>query len=138
MFLPFRIKLLNQLGFHQNNDRQNWIKAANYNLFNLKSDHVMVDFLTDSGTGAMSTKQTARLIAGNESYAGSASYHNFYNVINYITNFQYIYPVHQGRAVEKILFSIFYQVGAKLYLVMAISILQGLILNIMEVKTRFG
>ena len=44
------------------NDRQNWIKAANYNLFNLKSDHVMVDFLTDSGTGAMSTKQTARLI----------------------------------------------------------------------------
>lgn len=62
MFLPFRIKLLNQLGFHQNNDRQNWIKAANYNLFNLKSDHVMVDFLTDSGTGAMRAEQTASLI----------------------------------------------------------------------------
>lgn len=62
MFPPFKIKTIEPITSSSINDRQIWIKAANYNLFNLKSDHVMVDFLTDSGTGAMSTEQTASLI----------------------------------------------------------------------------
>lgn len=106
MILPFKIKTIEPIAISSINDRQTWIKEAKYNLFNLKSDQVMVDFLTDSGTGAMSAEQTACLITGDESYAGSASYHNFYSVINDLTDFKYIYPVHQGRAAEKILFSI--------------------------------
>jgi tryptophanase len=86
-------------------ERENWIKEAKYNLFNLKSDHVFIDLLTDSGTGAMSEKQWAALMLGDESYAGARSYYNMKNAIKEILGFEYFLPSHQGRAAENILYS---------------------------------
>ena len=71
---PFKIKTVEPIFFSSKEERIEWIKQANYNLFNLKSDQVIVDFLTDSGTAAMSAEQAAQLITGDESYAGASSY----------------------------------------------------------------
>jgi tryptophanase len=92
-------------------ERERWIKEANYNLFNLKSDHVFIDLLTDSGTGAMSDRQWSRLMLGDESYAGARSYYAMKEAIRDILGFEYFLPTHQGRAAENVLYSTFVREG---------------------------
>jgi tryptophanase len=92
-------------------ERQEWIKKASYNLFNLKSDQVYIDLLTDSGTGAMSDKQWGAIMTGDESYAGASSYYNLKEAIRDITGFEYFLPTHQGRAAENVLFSVLVKEG---------------------------
>jgi tryptophanase len=92
-------------------ERERWIKEAKYNLFNLKSDHVFIDLLTDSGTGAMSDRQWSRLMLGDESYAGARSYYAMKEAIREILGFEYFLPTHQGRAAENVLYSTFVREG---------------------------
>lgn len=109
MKLPFaesyRIKMVETIKRSTRSERTNWIKEANYNLFGLKSDQVFIDLLTDSGTGAMSDKQWAAMMLGDESYAGARSYYNMKNAIKSILGFDYFIPTHQGRAAENVLYS---------------------------------
>ena len=92
-------------------ERQEWISKASYNLFNLKSEQVYIDLLTDSGTGAMSDKQWGAIMTGDESYAGASSYYNLKEAIRDITGFEYFLPTHQGRAAENVLFSVLVKEG---------------------------
>ncbi len=103
---PFRIKSVEPLGFTTDAERALVLKQAHYNLFNIKADKIMVDLLTDSGTGAMSAMQWGGIMTGDESYAGARSYHNFEDTIKDLTGYQEVIPVHQGRAGEKILMSL--------------------------------
>ncbi|RUA27201.1 MAG: tyrosine phenol-lyase [Bacteroidetes bacterium] len=109
MELPFaesyRIKMVEPIYRSTRQEREAWIKDAKYNLFNLKSDHVFIDLLTDSGTGAMSDKQWSEMMLGDESYAGARSYYKLKNAIKEILGFEYFLPTHQGRAAENVLFS---------------------------------
>lgn len=105
-FEPFRTKIVEEIKMTTREERRGIIEKANFNLFLIKAEDVMIDLLTDSGTGAMSAKQTACLISSDESYAGSKSFYNFEKTVKEITNFSFIYPVHQGRAAERILFSV--------------------------------
>jgi len=109
MELPFsesyRIKMVEPLRRSTREERDQWIKEAKYNLFNLKSDQVFIDLLTDSGTGAMSDKQWSELMLGDESYAGARSYYKMKDAIKNILGFDYFLPTHQGRAAENVLYS---------------------------------
>ena len=109
MELPFaesyKIKMVETIRRSTREEREQWIKEAKYNLFSLKSDHVFIDLITDSGTGAMSDKQWASLMLGDESYAGARSYYAMKDAIQNILGFDYFLPTHQGRAAENVIFS---------------------------------
>jgi tryptophanase len=103
---PFRIKSVEPIYFTSRDERENILGAAHYNPFFIKSRDVLIDLLTDSGTSAMSSDQWAGIMHGDESYAGSSSFFKFEETVRYITGMPHIIPTHQGRAAEKILFSI--------------------------------
>lgn len=115
MELPFsesyKIKMVEPLRRSTREEREQWIKEAKYNLFNLKSNQVFIDLLTDSGTGAMSDRQWSAIMMGDESYAGASSYYNLKNSIQSILGFEYFMPTHQGRAAENVLFSVMVKEG---------------------------
>ncbi len=103
---PFKIKSVEPIRFTSKEEREKLLKEAGYNPFLLHADDVLIDLLTDSGTSAMSAKQWAGIMEGDESYAGSKSFYKFESAVNMITHMTHIIPTHQGRASEKILFSI--------------------------------
>ena len=103
---PFRIHSVEPLRFLTQDERGARIGEAGYNLFNLHADDVLIDLLTDSGTGAMSRDQWAAIQHGDESYAGSPSWYLFLEAVRDLFPFEHVIPTHQGRAAEKILFSI--------------------------------
>ncbi len=115
MELPFaesyRIKMVAPIKKSTREQREQWLKEAKYNLFNLKSEQVFIDLLTDSGTGAMSEQQWSAMMLGDESYAGASSYYNLKNAIKNILGFDYFIPTHQGRAAENVLFSVLVNEG---------------------------
>ena len=103
---PFKIKSVEPLYFTTPEQRIQFLEEAHHNLFLIQADHVLIDLLTDSGTSAMSAKQWAGMMVGDESYAGSRSFYRFESAVQSITGFKHILPTHQGRAAEKILFSL--------------------------------
>ena len=102
---PFRIHSVEPLRLTTEDERREKIRAAGYNLFNLRAEHVLIDLLTDSGTGAMSRDQWAAIQHGDESYAGSPSWFRFLSAVQELFPFTHVIPTHQGRAAERILFS---------------------------------
>ena len=116
MEIPFaeayRIKMVEPLKKSTRAEREQWLKEAHYNLFGLKSEQVYIDCLTDSGTGAMSDRQWAAMMTGDEAYAGSKSFFQLKDTIGAITGFEYVIPTHQGRAAENVLFSHLVKAGA--------------------------
>lgn len=109
MELPYaeswKIKMVEPIRTSTRAEREEWLKRAHYNVFQLKADEVYIDLLTDSGTGAMSDRQWAALMMGDESYAGARSWFELKDTITRITGFEYVIPTHQGRAAENVLFS---------------------------------
>jgi tyrosine phenol-lyase len=108
---PFRIKSVEPIRWTTRREREELLRAAHYNLFLLPADDVLIDLLTDSGTGAMSTYQWAALVRGDESYAGSHSFDRFRYSIQDIFGYKHVIPTHQGRAAERILFSVMCKKG---------------------------
>ena len=109
MELPFaeswKIKMVEPIKKSTREEREQWLKEAKYNVFMLRSDQVYIDCITDSGTGAMSDRQWAAMMTGDEAYAGARSFFELKDTITRITGFDYVIPTHQGRAAENVLFS---------------------------------
>ena len=108
---PFRIKSVEPLRWTTRSEREHLLRSAHNNLFLLPADDVLIDLLTDSGTGAMSTHQWAAIMEGDESYAGSKSFVRFRDSIQDIFGYRHVIPTHQGRAAERILFSVMCKKG---------------------------
>jgi tryptophanase len=103
---PFRIHTVQAIDLPNEAQRVEALERSGYNLFGLHADEVIIDLLTDSGTGAMSSEQWAGMMRGDESYAGSRSFYRFESTVKGITGFEHVIPTHQGRAAEKILFAV--------------------------------
>ena len=108
---PFRIKSVEPLRRTTPDEREQLLEQAGYNLFQIRARDILIDLLTDSGTSAMSTEQWAAMMRGDESYAGSESFYRFEKTVRALTGFRHIIPTHQGRAAERILFSILCKPG---------------------------
>jgi tryptophanase len=108
---PFRIKSVEPIHWTTRAQRETLLRAAHYNLFLLHSNDVLIDLLTDSGTGAMSTHQWAGIMEGDESYAGSPSFDRFKRSVQDITGYTHVLPTHQGRAAERLLFNVMCKKG---------------------------
>ncbi len=107
----YKIKMVETIKRSTRSERESWLREANYNLFNLRSECVYIDLLTDSGTGAMSDRQWSAMMLGDESYAGASSYLIMKETIQEIFGFNYFLPTHQGRAAENVLFSVLVKEG---------------------------
>ncbi len=110
---PFRIKSVEPIRMTTEKERDLLLKAADYNLFALHADDVLIDLLTDSGTSAMSAQQWAAVMSGDESYAGSSSFYAFQTAVQNLMPFKHIIPTHQGRAAERILASVIGRPGKR-------------------------
>ena len=108
---PFRIHTVQAIDLPDETQRERALERSGYNLFGLHADEVIIDLLTDSGTGAMSSDQWAGMMRGDESYAGSRSFYRFEATVKDITGFEHVIPTHQGRAAEKILFAVAVEPG---------------------------
>lgn len=108
---PYRIKVVEPIARTTREQRRRALERARYNLFDLRADEVTIDLLTDSGTGALSAAQLGAAMAGDESYAGSASFHRFHDAVRELTSYPHVLPVHQGRAAERVLFSVLLGTG---------------------------
>jgi tryptophanase len=115
MELPFaeswKIKMVEPIVKSTREQREQWLKEAHYNVFQLKAEQVYIDLLTDSGTGAMSDRQWAQMMLGDESYAGATSFFHLKDMIKNLMGFDYVIPTHQGRAAENVLFSFLVKEG---------------------------
>jgi len=108
---PFRIKSVEPIRQTTPEEREGYLQAAGYNLFLIEAQNILIDLLTDSGTSAMSTAQWAAMMRGDESYAGSESFYRMEGVVRDLTGFRHVIPTHQGRAAERILFTVLCRKG---------------------------
>jgi tryptophanase len=108
---PFRIKSVEPLRHTTREERDRFLEDAGYNLFQIRARDILIDLLTDSGTSAMSTEQWAAVMRGDESYAGSESFYRLKRVVDDLTGFRHMVPAHQGRAAERILFTVLCKPG---------------------------
>ena len=115
MEIPFaeswKIKMVEPIRKSTRAEREEWLKAANYNVFQLRAEQVYIDCLTDSGTGSMSDRQRSAMMLGDESYAGATSFYKFEETVRRILGLHYVIPTHQGRAAENVLFSFLVKEG---------------------------